>query len=265
MNPYGWQQAPPPPPKRSTTPWLIGGAAAVVVVVVLAVLLVQSTKAQPELSASWTGPAIQETDAPTTPARPKIAGAPATCATNAKFGCMPDITDVGAQVTPQLRAKGFSCHQPTEQDSDPTANLSCETQLTSANQRQMSVNFEAPDLRTDDPDLADFEVYGTAAEWGATTDLSADSWSQEKQVFDDVLSIVFAQDSQLRQELDNWADTHVPECGTSKPTASTIPAQDVDGYTITCQAPVPISVSGSKGTYTNFHGGLDVQVDQFAR
>jgi hypothetical protein len=108
-------------------------------------------------------------------------------------------------------------------------------------------------------------VVPVADRWGATTDLSADAWTQEKQIFDAVLAAAFPDAPQLRQDLDNWANAHVSSRGKRKPTGATIPTQDVDGYPITCQAPVPISVTGSKGRYTSFQGSLDVSVDEFAR
>lgn len=260
-GPQGWQQ-PPAPRRRSKTPWLVTGAALVVVAAIVVVLVIANNN-KPVPNNSAAGPAPTH---PTTAAPKPQPGVPIPCQGDEKFYCVPGITDVTRQVQPAMQAQGYTCGPASAMPDaiDHSVNLFCENTTDPKAMRQIKVDFAADDEKATNLVLGKIDVSGMADTW-ESTDLSQDAWAQEKQGFDAVTAIVFPQAPKVRQDLDNWLATNAATCGSGgQPMAGDAPTAHVDGYIISCQRPSPVSISGNKGTNTNYEGVINLDVNPYA-
>ena len=259
--PLGWQQTP-PRKKRSKAPWLITGSVLLLVVAVFLVLGLTKKTPVPNNAAAPTA-----TTTTTAPPKPQP-GQPIPCQGDEKFYCVPGITDVTRQVQPGMQAQGYTCGPAASMADaiDHSVNLFCENTTDPKASRQIKIDFAADDEKATNLVLGKVDVSGMADTW-ESTDLSQDAWTQERQGFDVATAVVFAQAPKVRQDFDAWLTTNAAACSSGKnaaPTSGTEPTAHVDGYIITCQPPSPVSISGDKGTNTNYEGVINLDVNPYA-
>ena len=265
-GPQGWQQ-PPQPKKRSKAPWLISGASALVVIAIVVVLVIaNNNKPVPNAATNAANAAASRTTT-TAPAKPQP-GVPIPCQGDEKFYCVPGITNVPQQVQPGMQAQGYTCGPASVMADaiDHSVNLFCENTTDPKAMRQIKIDFAADDEKATNLVLGKIDVSGMADTWEAT-DLSQDAWTQEKQGFDTMIAIVLPQAPKVRQDLDAWLTSNAAPCSSGKnvqPGADTEPTAHVDGYIITCQPPSPVSITGDKGTNTNYEGVINLEVNPYA-
>ena len=259
----GWQQ-PPRQPKRSKAPWFVGGGIGLIAIAVVVVVLIVTNSATPSQQSDAAGPSSSTR---TTTAAPKpVPGAPLPCPGNEKFYCVPGITDVTKQVQPGMQAAGYTCGPAgsSSDSSDDSANLFCENPTGATASRQTKVTFESADNKPTNTTLGQIAVYGMADEWNSSTDLGPDAFALERQGFDATVAILLPQGTKVRQDLDAWLTANATACSNSKATSVDGPTAHVDGYIITCQYPTPLSISGDKGTASNYEGAINLDVNPYA-